>query len=676
MALIAASGIVVPPHERLMISTVFMGAPENINVSSRGTSKTTAVCILAVGAIGLLFSKKKILALSATGFRGGQAILNDMEQWASGGRWDSQENVEFVARSMQRGMASKALVHRAQNYWQATFKSNITVRTLPTNNAERIRGERAQIVLDDEANTTEQALISEVVRPFLAVKGGFDTGGADAQGNQIFFTSTIDHAWRPFQDTVRAARDGIRRDFEALKAGQAGNHELQATLTQRGLLNYTHTSFDYTDLILRERVCTRSGRVFRVVYPNANELTGRPRLEFAEFPRGIPFTERDPASGRMRLEGTPVRALTTYPSDLASIERPLFDGTTDEASWLAENRNVVDTAGGDVYPHGLMDKVSSVGLNAIVQWGDCGTRWKDTYPEDRGYFAPVMWECDDPCVLGVDVASGVRDFAAFCVIRFGPGAAGPFNPMGTKSLGHTPWSNVVWQEQHRLLSYRDIAEKIRHLRQRYNLVFHNEPWKDDWEWCRAIGLDSGGGGQAVRDALLNLDSTELGVILYDPRDDEHKIESVKKDPRALPMLDIIKVSDSVNDRLVEFTLGQMKVGHLFLPKWLEESQRPDRDARFHVGYLGVRALDHQLRKLQQEPTARARRFFVPGDTNDAKNKKDSWASFIYAAKQLQAHLYRYKLIGSTPPPAGAVVVRTNSKQGLGGRYGRGPGGTL
>lgn len=669
LALIAASDIVIPPHERMMVWTSFLGAPENVNVSSRGTSKTTAVCVLAAGAMAMLLAKKKMLTLSSTGFRGGQTILNDMEAWAVGGRWDSQGEVPFVERSIERGVASKALLHRAQNYWLMKFRSHSSIKTLPTNNPDKIRGERAQIVFNDEANTTDPALISEVVRPFLAVKGGFDTGGAEAQGNAIFFTSTIDHAWRPFQDTVRASREGLARDLEAQRAARRGDWALHQALERRGLLNYTHTCFDYQDLIVREVLTNRQGRKFRVVFPNGHELLGRPRLEFRDFPRGIPFTERG-EDGRIRLEGYPVRALTTYPSDLNEIERPLYDGTVDESSWMAENRNVVDTAGGDTYPHGLMDKVSCVGLNAILAHGDCSKEWQAAWPEDRGYFAPIMYECDDPCVLGVDVASGSRDFAAFCIMRAGPLAQGPFNPTGTRSLGNTEWSNVVWQEQHKLLSYRDIAEKIRQFRNRYNLVFYHEPWKEDWEWCRAIGLDSGGGGLAVRDALLFLDRAESDVAegdvrIYDPRDDETKIEAVKNDPTALPMLDIIKVSDTVNDRLVEFTLGQMKTGRLYLPKWLEESQRPDRDSKHRIGYLGARVLDHQLRRLQQKPTARARSFFMPGDDNDNKNKKDSWASFIYAAKQLRAHLLRHKVVGQRAMPKGAVVARANSARGRG-----------
>lgn len=679
VALVVLSGIVIPPTQRLMTNQAFQGAAENINVSSRGTSKTTAVCVFNAALLGILYSKKRIIELSATGFRGGQNIFNDLERWALG-KFDSQEaDVGFIEDSVERNKNTPSLVHRAQNYWQITLESDSLLRTLPTNDEDRIRGERAHIVFIDEANTTPDTLISKVVQPFLVVKGGFDTGGAESASNQAFYTSTIDYQWRPFVSTVRAARDGVRRDYEALAAARRKDWETYAALAKQGILQYTHTSFDYSDTIIRERIVDRAGKTWRVRYPNANLLMGRPELYFRDMPEGIPFTERD-ADGRIRREGSGIRGLTTYPIDKDGIERGLYSGATEESIWLAEQKNVVDTAAGDVYPHGLMDRVASVGSNCIVPWQDCGRPWQEKYANepDRGFAAPILHDCDDPCVLGVDVANSSRDFAAFCVIRIGPLSEGPFNPLGTRALGQTPWSNVIWQEQHRMLSYKEIADKVRQMRRRYNLVWEYEPWKEDWEWCRAIGIDDRGGGSAVRDELLFLDK-DLSDLpdgeyrLFDPLDKEEKVGAVKQDwrnLRALPLLDMIAAQDTTNDKLVEFTLGLMKVGKFYLPKWLDESRRPDRDSKLNPAYDGVRILEHQLRTLQQEPTARARRFFMPGDADAVKNKRDAWASFIYAAKQLRAHLLRAQVITKRPPAQGAVVTQINSQRG---QHGRSPG---
>lgn len=650
------------------------------------THNSTTVCVLDSALIAMLYAKKRIVVLSATGFRGGQNILNEMERWSQG-KWDSQlPDISFVNDSIERTTNTRNLVHRAQNYWQISWGSDCITKTLPTNDEDRIRGERAHVVFLDEANISEDSLVSKVIRPFLAVKGGFDTGGANATSNMACYTLTVDYAWRSFMKTVQAAKDGIRRDFEIYHAAQRGDSETRDALTRLGSLQYTFVSFDYSDTIVREVITTRNGRKFKVKYPNANaEFLARPSLAFRDMPEGIPFTERD-ADGRIRIESSPLRGLTTYPIEKQGIERTLRDGSSEEASWLAENKNVVDSAAGDVYPHAVMDRVACVGDANVVPWSDCGPAWQQKYADepDRGFTPPVMYECDDPCVLGVDVANGARDFAAFSVFRVGPAAEGDFNPLGTRALGKTPWSNVVWQEQHRLMSYRDIADKIRQFKKRYNLVFHHEPWKDDWEWCRAIGCDDRGGGTAVRDELLYLNIETHNIPqgefrIFDPLDKEEKIGFVKNDPigtRAIPMLDMIAANDTMNDRLVEFTLGQMKVGKLFIPKWLDESRRPDRDRKYEIGYLGARVLDHQLRKLQQAPTARARKFFMPGDAEDAKNKRDAWASFIYGAKQLRAHLIRLGTISTQPPAVGGVRTTINSKRGQGGRYGRSPGATF
>jgi hypothetical protein len=681
-ALVALSGVVSVPHERLMINTMMLGAPENINVSSRGTAKSTTVCVLGASLLAILYGKKRIVTLSATGFRGGQNIFNELERWATGGRWDDQEDVDLAARCIQRqAPPSKSLVHRGQTAWQIEFGSHSIMRTLPTNNEDKIRGERAQVVFFDEANTADPTLIDKVIKPFLNVKTGMATGGATSAANMVFFTTTIDYSWRQFMQKVQAARDALQRDFDARRAALRGDWATYADLERNDILGSTYACYDYTDTIVRERVTARDGRRWKVNYPNANVLLGRPALKFRDFPRGIPFSRRGP-DGRVQRDAPTVRALTTYGVDKDRIERDLYSGSVEEAIWLAEQRNVVDTAGGDVYPHGLMDKVASFANNAILPWIECGARWKEAYSEDRGYFAPVMYECEDPCVLGVDVASGARDFAAFTVIRIGPIAEGEFDPMGTKALGRTDWSNVVWCEQHRLLSYKDIADKIHALRARYNLYSVHEPWKDDWEWCRAIGMDDRGGGRAVRDALIHLDRAdeELDgqVRIYDPFDDDPKVQGFKRAPN-LPILDLIAAQDTTNDRLVEFTLAQMKVGRLYLPKWLEESQRPDRDPKVAPGYLGTRVLESQLRRIQQEPTARARKFYMPGNTEDVKNKKDAFSSFIYAAKQLRAHLLRVKSIEDRPPNMGASVSRVNSKRGMGygpGRGTRAPGSRL
>jgi hypothetical protein len=146
------------------------------------------------------------------------------------------------------------------------------------------------------------------------------------------------------------------------------------------------------------------------------------------------------------------------------------------------------------------------------------------------------------------------------------------------------------------------------------------------------------------------------IRIYDPLDADERVQAFATDSKALPMLDAIYPSDQLNDRLVEFTVGQMTQSQLYLPKDIPESERPF-DVKLDVGYSGTKILSHQLRALQQKPTKNFRTFYMKGDAEQTSNKKDLWAAFIYAAKQLRAHTIRQRMIEDTPPPIGAVITR-------------------
>lgn len=664
ITLVALSGIHLPTHQRLMLYQAHRGVGSNVNVSSRGTSKSATWCVLYASYKNLCFSRRDAVTLSATGFRGGQIIFVDAERWIKGG-WDDQlDTPRFLRDSIPRPQ----LVTRAQNYWELAWDSYSKNTTLPTKNPDDIRGVRAKDLYIDEANFVDPELIDKVATPFLNVTSGFRTGGALAAGNSLYFSSTIDFTWRPFQDRIKAARDGITRDYLAARAIKQGDLARYEELELQGLHEYTLTSFDYTDLLIRKTTTTRDGRTFEVTWPD-------PNIPLTHAARGIPLTQRD-ADGRMRVVGDPVSFYQTYPIDRAGLERSLLDGSADGGSWMAEQRNVTDTAHGDVYLNEVVDRSSCEGDHAIIRHADLGENWAKFWGHEQpDYVSPVLWRCTDPCVLGVDYAP-TSDFCAFVVIRLGPLAKDLFNPF--THHGKTTWSNVVWCEQHQKMSAPDAAEKIWQLLERYNLVWFQDPGiEDPWEACRAIGLDMRGGGSAIRDELAYFDQIELPsgrFRIYDSFDKDERIAAFRSDASARPMLDSIWPTDMLNDKLVEFTATQMRAGQLYLPKYLDVTARPAGQKELHVGYDAARTLDRQLRKLRQAPTKNYRTFYMEGDTQKVINKKDLWAAYIYAAKQARAHLIRQAQIDSTPPPLGALVSRIGSKRGQYGRNGgRAPG---
>jgi len=657
------TGIFLPVHQRIMLYVAHLGSPSTVFVCSRGTSKSALVDVVYATYKSILFPKRKAVTLSHTGFRGGQMLYNDLEAWVRGNWVDQTPGYRFFEKSIK----SDKIVTRMANYWQVSTTSASLMTTLPTNDPDKIRGIRGTDLYLDEVNFMDESLMTTVSESFLNVLADFKTGGENAATNSIFYTSTVDYGWRPFYKLALSAYDSMERDYAAWKAREVGDVKKYSQYERKGLLNSIYVSFDYTDLLIRRDQVTRAGEAVRIVWPDRSRT-------FKYDPRGVPFTHMG-ANGRLELQGRPCHIISVYPIN-RNVENKLLEGVTSEGPWMAEQRNVVDTSAGDVYPHHIVDLAECKGSRFVIPFGETNDAWQKQYAVSQEDYTPtVMWNCTDPCVLGVDYAPGSRDFSAFVVMRAGPCALNEFDP--TTSLGKTTWSNVVWAEQHRHTSHADVANKIREYSLRYNLVYHyDEMETDTWNLCRAIGLDMRGGGTGVRDELVHINKDHLvpgEYRIYDPLDSDERVQGFTRDAAALPMLDAIFPTDQLNDKLVEYTSGQMTQGMLYLAKYLDESQRP-YDAKLDIGFNGVRMLAHQLRVLQQKPTKNYRNFFVSGNTEDATRKKDLWAAFIYAAKQLRAHILRQRLMDNTPPPMGGVITRIGGRSNgrfriVGGRAG-------
>lgn len=660
------TGIAIPPHERTMLYVQLLGASTNIHISSRGTAKSSTVLGLSSMHATWTQARRNSVLLNCVGFRGGQLLYNEIQRWVEGA-WDSQEaGPAFLKASIE----NPKVVTRQASYWTVKLDSQSEKLVLPTNDPDRIRGVRAKALELDEALLASEELIEKVAKHFLTVKGDFRHGGTQSRSNTVTYCSTVDYSFRPFMRYAAEARQSLERDWAAFQAKERGELAKYRELAAYGLGTQTYTTFDYTDLMVVAELGTRDGRRFKVTWPNAN-------IPPVYLPGGLPFTERGP-DGEMALRGSPITVYPTYPIDLAAIEGGLYSGAADEATWKSEQRNIADNAAGDVYSHALVDAASCAGEHVIVPRDRLSAEWRKAYDDEAGYVAPVLWHCTDPVVIGIDVANGDRDFSAFVVIRVGPLADGEFNPL--THHGTTTFSSVIWAEQHRRTSHDDVREKLWQLLERYpNVAYFHDPFQDDdWKVCRGIGADVRGVGSGVRDALvyMNVETAPTGRFrIYDPLDPDERVRGYAQDVNARPMLDAISATDVMNDRLVEFTVGQMQQHQLFLPKYLTLSERK-LGRECDIAYEASRRLGQQLRKLQQEHTARGRKFFMPASKESLEGKKDLWSAFIYASKQLRAHLIRHQLVINTPPPMGAVVSRVGSKFNakFGGAHGQAIGG--
>lgn len=650
IALIIESGIYLPPHQRMFLHTAHLGSSENYYVCSRGTAKTSTVAALYSAFVGMHYPRRNMITLSATGFRGGQQIFEELQRWIEGG-WDSQNmEVPFVAGSIPRTPP----VLRQQNYWSMKFQSHSQNVTLPTNKEDSIRGSRAKDLWIDEAMLTDKVFLTKIVEPFLNVTDDHRHGGAYASTNRIFYLTTVDYGWRPFMDKVRAAKASMEHDYDAFRAKRVGDRERYEKLANKGFCRQMLVQYDYTDVLIRTELTTRDGRKFKVKYTDD-------AIPITKDPRGIPYLVPD-EFGRHRREQPPASYWQTYAIAKSKLEDGLFNGSAEESIWLAEQRNILDETSGDVYPNILIDEIECRGDRVIVPYKRLPKAWRDDETKadgEYGYTGPVLYRCNSPCVVGVDYAP-IKAFCAFVVIRIGPLDTGDFDPFS--HIGNTEWSNVIWAEQHRQMTFRDMAAKLWDFRERYNLASFNDPGVSPELACRAIGLDVRHGGTGVRDELAGFAEAGLPVgipRIYDPLDPDSRIREFHRDPTAEPILDCIAAQDPLNAALVDYSLAQMQQRLLFLPKWVDYTERPAGTSETKPGYEATKLLAQQLRKLRQKPTQRARNFYMDNDA-----EKDLWSAFIYAVKQLRAHMLRLAQLNDAPPPMIGKVVQVGSKPGL------------
>jgi hypothetical protein len=379
-------------------------------------------------------------------------------------------------------------------------------------------------------------------------------------------------------------------------------------------LSLSMVRYDYTDLLIP----TVIGK-YKVNYPGA--VRGKQ----------IVWDERE----RKDL-------IYTYPVTKRGVEDPLDNGTVEKEFWEAEYRNQFIRADGNVFSAELVEQITG----PIFAPSEEVKRGWNAEAEGIRYFPPILYECQDPCVLGVDVARS-QDFSAFVVIRMGDLSESFFLQRRKEydirsHAGPSNFSNVIWAEQHQQMTARDVANKIRELRNRYNLVATRS--------CPAISMDSRGGGTGVRDELVN-PSAEIDQNtgmpastwsapqrIYDPEDKDDRMGiALLADPNCWFGLRLLNVSDILNHELVTFVKAQMQTRRLFLGNSKFASTVSVSD-KLYPAVTGLAMLKHQLLRIQAapSPSGKSIQYVMPGsDKTKIENKKDLFSAFIYSGYALR-----------------------------------------
>lgn len=579
---------------------------------SRGTSKSFTIGSLFPPTKSLLYRNTDVLVASGSRFRGGKLVLRDSARLLRGNLKNQKTGRNWGIQSL---LHKPTLIKKDPDMWYQDFTSNSQVMTIPTNNEESVRGIRAKIIAFDEYNTFDGEVIQKVFRPFLAVGSDFENAASGSESNQVFEVGTVDYSYKPWFKEIISAQDLAKIQYQIQMALKDGNWALYDVLmSQHGKrvknLSLSITRFDYTDLLIPTEIGN-----FKVKYPGAK--TGKQ----------IIYDERDQ-----------VNYIYTYPVAKKILEEPLDEGLVDRETWEAEQRNMFIRADGNVYPYDLIEKVSG----PIYSETEEKKRNWNSEREGVRYLPPVLLTCSDPCVLGVDTAR-TSDYSAFTVIRMGQ-----FFPNQTQEYdlathsGASPWSNVIWCEQHQQMTTKDVGDKIRELRSRYNIVATRQ--------TPGIVMDSRGGGANVRDELVNptppVDpDTGLAISgwappqrIFDPEDKDDRLgKNLLADPSAWFGLRLLDTTDVINHDLVVFSKAQFQTNKLFIGSSKSRKLVRDPTNPIYLGLVGLDILKHQLLRIQGKLTESQKnvRYEMPGDTKKVENKKDMMFSFLYACYALK-----------------------------------------
>jgi hypothetical protein len=666
------AGIALPPHERTWLGVYFSDTKENNVLASRGTSKSFTHASMAAPLKAVLYKDLAILTLSASGFRGGKELFKDADRLFQGQLKSQELPGNYLMASLAR---SNRVISKDPSLWTIELRSHSRHSTAPTNNPEQLRGLRANEVQIDERAFIDPEIPQKIIRPMLAVGMDFRRAAQGGDRNKIFQVSTIDFTIRDWWNELQVADRDMRNEFAAAKARKEGDWAEYDRLMNDNqgrlrTLSFSYTRVDYTDLLIPEYINTIDGlKRYRIEYPREKGIKREDVLRYDEHDK--------------------ISYWYTYPVDKKGLEEPKNAGTVDTEIWNAEQRNVPIMGSGNVFPADLIQRVAERPIPTKKKRRD------DDGDTDEEFYAPLLYTCGDPCVLGCDVARESDDIS-FTVIRLGELAEAEFSPFeekvdgqGRTILGHTDWNHICWAESMSKKEASEVAAKIRDLKKRYNIIYTLTTAQG--AGIGGIALDQKGGGSAVRDDLGNPKPPVIDGMadpdwkwddvqkLYDPEDENgFGHYAAFSDPEKYwSGLRLINAQQQDNVDWTYSIRGLMQAKKLYIAFWMPPSRwawdkgllMPNGDADKHnpeyvkweAGYNGIRRLKSQLIRLQTKVTETGViRFVMPGDRSKDEGKKDFWAAMIYAGSLARLHLNARTNMDQQAPMVEPLIV---SQQG-------------
>ena len=562
-------GINLSTHQRIDIRVLYkVGLTEYIRLFGRGLSKTFDIAIFSLLNFFLVPSLK-ILLLGGEGFRQGKFILEECERIINCNIKGQKESHFLRGMIDNTGRRTGSVIRKDPDMWRIVGKNGSVIATAPLGSeGEAIRGFRSNINAVDERKSMKKEIYDKVIKPFSIV--GYDVTGTEEEfENKNINSGTLESEE---DDYTKLYREYLRhiKDFMDGKTSEC---------------RYAVTKFVYAD-------------AYKAVSDTSDDYD-----VYSKF-----------FSQKLKHWNTRYNIL------VRDIETELDNTTADFESWLAEHMCIPIRGTGDYYSYRLIKNICH---KVVITDEEYVSMASGDEAVDAMQSLSVQYTCDDPVIIGIDVARE-SDLTAFVVIRVGPMAKGKWDPV--KQVGQTRFSNVIWAHQEEHMHDPDIATYTYSLLERYPNTI-------------TVKMDKRGGGSGARDQFYHVVKNNIVdssfEILFDPTDDEEGgiVTLMKKEDISSGnnRLGLVMYSDKDNTLANRAVRGMMKQQLLFFPNYEEGLNYTFSEDEEREAYRNIALMGQQFRWIKTKPTANWLNFHTK---DPKKQKKDLYSACLYAADEV------------------------------------------
>jgi hypothetical protein len=544
-------GIDLAPHQRIDLRLTWEGKSSNIIKLYSRGMSKTFLDALEGLLYSILNEALSIIFLGGDGFRQGKNILMEAQKIINN-EIRGQRTRYFLRNCIDR-RPSQAPVKKEPDVWTIPFKNFSMIRTAPIGDGNQIRGYRAHVIFKDERKDMPSDIDEKVVRPFSILARDVTSQ------EQKFNNMNIDSGTLEYEED----------DYTKLA-------EKYQDLMEKGSKEYLFLKFEYIDAFKED--------------PNGKFYSNYYDKNYSYWK-------------------------TPYAIRMKAIEDGLYDGTMDEESWNAEYRCLPKRATGNVFTYHDVKGITDFELMTEKAEQELIRKYDLAEKIISLRFLRPQLECDDPVIIGVDVARESAN-TAFVVLRLGQLATREWDPVN--QVGKTPFSNIIFAHQEKNMPYAQTAHYIYDLLERYPNTL-------------LVAMDKGGGGGGVRDSLLEYAVKKQMPVLFDLEDDKEGGVALKVDQSVSdPRLALMTYSAEDNTMALNRVKGAVQKKKMLLVRG-NRGETVDES----LAYNFIHEIGSEMRIIKTKPVGNWLKIIIdnPGTNTQetaGRRTKDLWSALMYA----------------------------------------------